>query len=791
MNRSNSDKIKVVMASLIIGATSLSASATINFEADVLPIFQEKCYRCHSGRVTSPEASLRMDTAKLIEEGSEYGGIIEKMQPEKSVLFQRLALPAEKQGIMPPAGKGDPCSQEQLAIVRQWIVEGAKFGNWTGSEKADITKPPKKKNNNSRLALANYGTEKGIRLDLTPNPTYKARLSRNLVQAKAAEIDKLVAAYRAEKEVKALPPTNDRIFVRRAYLGIVGRTPTFDESVSFLSSKNQNKKSLLIDHLINTEGYVNHWFNYWADLLKVETIRFPQVAVFYGDWIKQALRDNMPYDKFSYELITATGMAYQNGATGWTASDERMAPDHAANTMQAFLGMQLQCAQCHDHPYDRWNQYEFQSLVSYYGGVRWNGVNNKHFTKQIENEGLEISVKQEKYFGNNMSYNYRYAIWEPSFTTWNRLPKDYQYADAEPKQTVPPQVIFGEQPIIKDSPRESFGKWVTSEDNKWFTVAIANRLWKQTMGVGLIEPVDNIKYDTEATIPALLTLLEKNMKLVDYNLKDFLRILYNTQTWQMQTMSEDLPENLADYQYEGRPLMRMTGEQMWDSLVSLAIVDPDDRKGHGSRYTNDEFRKHADQIYFTPIEELVAYYTDERIEQEKQERRLAEKEANKIFMSVYKKGQRKPGKYGTNLNTWSFDHMTDPRWLGMDRGLVRAAELASPAPAHHFIRQFGQSDRKIIGTGRTAPNTTQVLNILNGPIHDILDNNLSVLSKMVAKQETSEEKITVLFRSVLTRNPTEEDIEIATNVLAANQGRKGYRMILWALLNTREFMFIQ
>jgi hypothetical protein len=779
---------KIALALLCYGASSLSTIATIDFETQVLPVLQEKCFRCHSDRTPEPAADIRLDEAKLILLGNEYGPIIKKMLPEESVLVQRITLPADKQGIMPPAGKGDPCSAEQIELIRQWIKEGAKFGDWSGTEKAKKVRPPKKQNNNSRLSLQNYGTDRGIQLDLTPSPKYPIRFSQKMVQAKAAEIDKLIEDYRKSKGIEALPVINDRIFTRRAYLGIAGRMPTNAEAVAFLSSKNPKKRAELIDALMESEGYVNHWFNYWADLLKVQSVRFVP-SIYYAEWIKQALRDNMPYDKFSYELITATGMPYQNGATGWAASDENMAPDHMANTMQAFLGMQLQCAQCHDHPFDRWNQYEFQSLVSYFGGMRWNGVNNKHFIRQIEKEGIEITLKQEKFFGNNLAYNYRYAVWEPSFTRWNRLPKDYQYADARPNQFVSPHVIFGDQPNVLDSPREAFGNWITDEDNKWFTKAIVNRLWKQTMGVGLIEPIDQIKYDTEAIIPEVLTLLEKTMKMADYNMKDFLRILYNTKTWQMGTMSTDLPEDLSTYCYEGRPLMRMTGEQMWDSLVTLVIVDPDDRKGHGSRYTNDEARRHMDEIYHTPIEELVKTYTDERIDQERSERKMAEKEARKLYLS--KKTKRKPGKYGANVGTWSLDHMTDPRWHGIDQGLVRAAELTSPAPAHHFIRQFGQSDRKIIGAGRTDPNVTQVLNILNGPIHYILDSELSVLSKEVARQETQDDKITVIFRSVLTRNPTEEDIEIASNVLANNKGRQGYRMILWALLNTREFMYIQ
>jgi hypothetical protein len=781
------DSVKITACLALLGLSlPFCSRAAVDFEKEVLPIIEEKCFRCHSGRVKEPEGGIALDHPDRIMEGNEYGPIVVKMLPEESVLYQRITLHEGKRGIMPPAGKGDPCTAEQIEIVKQWINEGAKFGDWKGEDKHNPVKAPRQVNS-TRLSIENYGTDEGLKLDLTPNPKYKTRLSPTLVKVKAKEIDKLVGAHRKENGIKALPLANDRVFLRRAYLGVVGRTPTHDEAVGFLSSNDPKKRAKLIDHLINTEGYVNNWFHFWADLLKVQTTRFVS-SVYYGDWVKQALRDNMPYDTLAYELITATGMPYQNGATGWAASDENMAPDHMANNMQAFLGMQLQCAQCHDHPFDRWNQYEFQSLVSYFGGMRWNGVSNKHFINQIEKAEIEVSVKQEKYFGNNMAYRYRQAVWEPSFGRWNRLPKDYQYADAKPKQAVPPHVIFGDQPIIKDSPREAFGSWVTSEENRWFTATVANRLWKQTMGVGLIEPVDNIKYDTEAQIPALLSLLEDNMKAVDYNLKDFLRILYNTKTWQLATMTEDLPENLSNYHYEGRPLIRMTGEQMWDSLVTLAIVDPDERKGHGSRYTTDEYRRYADELYFTPIEKLVARYTDEYIDQERQSLKLAEKEANKVFNS---KSKKKAGKYGSNFNSWSLDHMTDPRWYGMDRGLVRAAELESPAPAYHFIRQFGQSDRKIIGNGRTDPNVTQVLNILNGPIHYILDSELSVLSKKVAAQETVEDKINVIFRSVLTRNPTEEDVEISESVLAANKGRQGYRMILWALLNTREFMYIQ
>ena len=782
-------RTKRFSATLLLGALAPLAQATVDFESEVLPIIEEKCFRCHSERIKEPEGGVLLNTPDLIMAGNEYGPIITRMLPDKSVLVERISLPHEKLGIMPPVGKGTPCTPEQIETIRQWIKEGSRFGDWAGTEEPKPGKKPKQINR-SRLSVEKYGTKGGIHgLDLTPDPKFRPRLSPKMVKAKAAEIDQLVEQHRRANGVSGLPQTNDRIFSRRAYLGIVGRTPTLEESLAFLSSSDPKKRSKLIDQLIVSEGYVSHWYNFWADLLKVKTERFVP-AVYYGEWIKEALRNNMPYDQFSYKLVTATGMAHQNGATGWTASDPNMAPDHMANTVQVFLGMQLQCAQCHDHPYDQWNQYQFQSLVSYYGGVRWNGTGNRSFLQKIKDDGLddEITEKQEKFFRGQVGNNYRLSIWEPTFNRWNRLPEDYQYTDGRGNQAIPPHIMFGNEPDIKDSPREAFGHWITSEENTRFTEAIVNRLWKQTMGVGLIEPVDSIKYNTQPAIPELLTVLQKNMKLVDYNLKDFLRILYNTKTWQLATLTGDLPEDLANYHYEGRPLMRMTGEQMWDSLVSLAIVDPDERKGHGSRYTSDEFRERIEEVYTMSGRELMNAFSEENIVAERQAHKIAEKEAYKLFNS---KSKKKAGRYGANFRSWSLDHMTDPRWYGMDRGLVRASELASPAPSYHFIRQFGQSDRKIIGTGRTEPNVTQVLNMLNGPIHSILDNDLSVLSQQIKEKETADEKLTVIFRSVLSRNPTDEDLEIANNVLLANNGRQGYRMILWALLNTREFMFIQ
>ncbi len=769
-------------------------SSAIDFERQVLPMLQEKCWGCHSGRVEEPSAGLLLDTPEHIMAGSEYGRVIVKMLPEESLLVERIALPEKKRGRMPPAGKGEPCTPEQIRMIRAWIQEGANFGEWRGYKKPKREYQPKKSSGNSPLSLGNYGkNHENPGLSLDPMPVHKPRITASLIKAKAAKIDRMVAEFRFASGAVYPGPANDLIFLRRAYLGIAGRTPALGEALAFFSSKRPNKRAALIDELINSEGYVSNWFHFWADLLKVDSVKRNIPSVYYADWIKRALRSNMPYDTMAFALITATGMPHQNGATGWTASDENMKPDHMANTLQVFMGMQLQCAQCHDHPFDRWNQFEFQSMVSYYGGVRYNGINNRYFMNQIEKAGLAetLSDKQARFF-RNLGNRYRLSVWEPSFTRWHQLPSDYQYADARPRQALRPQVPFGQPPHIANSPRETFGRWITSKENEYFSKTLSNRLWKELMGVGLIEPTDTIKFDTMATIPPLMDFLEKTMKELNYNLKDFLRILYNTKTWQMDTRATDLPEDLRTYVYDGRPLVRMSGEQIWDSLVALAIQDPDDRKGHGSKWVTDEYRQYLEKIYTMPIQDVVALHTDKFIDQERQDQRMRMKAAYKTYLTS-SNGERirEMKSYRANYNSWTTGHMVDPRWRGMDRGLVRAAELSSPAPAYHFVRQFGQSDRKTINTGRLDPNVTQVLSLLNGPIHAVLDGENSLLARHIHAKKTTKERIRTMFRSILTRNPTEEEIDIAASALAANPGREGLRMVLWALLNTREFIFIQ
>ena len=394
-----------------------------------------------------------------------------------------------KRGIMPPKGKGDPCSPQEIQIIKDWIDEGAQFKGWLGYKKPKVEYQVKDQKNNSALSAFAYGKNPdNPSLDLSPMPNYRMVVMQSYAKSKSEQIDKLVYNFRNENNISHPKIINDKIFLRRAYLGIIGRIPTVKESMRFLSSNKNNKRSLLIDELLNSEGYVSNWFHFWADLLKVDsTKRNITASVYYAEWIKQALRSNMPYDLLVKNLITATGMPHQNGATGWIASDENMRPDHMANTVQAFLGCQIQCAQCHDHPLIDGTNMNFKVwflIMQEFNIIFREEI--KFLFEKLNELMLTINLLLNKIGFLDIWGKYILSIWEPNFQKWHTLPFDYQYADAMPRQALRPKVMYGEQPHINDSPRKAFATWVTSDENNLFSETLINRLWKHLMGVGLI-----------------------------------------------------------------------------------------------------------------------------------------------------------------------------------------------------------------------------------------------------------------------------------------------------------------
>ncbi len=649
--------------------------------------------------------------------------------------------------------------------------------------------------------------------DKVPARSVSVKPSSNTSTAKtlaaSQQVDKLIKADYVKHNIKPNKITSDEIFLRRIYLDVVGRIPSYDESIAFLDSKDANKRSQLIDTLLDSEGYVSHNFNYWADLLRLKTrMRFAPSKP-YLDFVKDALRENKPYDQFVRDLVTAEGYTWDNGAAGYYLRDPGMPLDNMSNTAQVFLGTQLVCAQCHDHPFDSWTQKQYYQMAAFTYGVQTRDRKNE---KSMELRKMQRGSKIDRNVyraANRIMRPLAYRVNETDRAL--RLPKDYQYNNASPKDQIDPATIFGEEVELKegDSPKDIYARWMTSPKNPRFTTVIANRLWKRVMGVGLVEPVDDFRDGIDPSNPELMKFLVDQMVNSGFDVKQYLRVLYNSKTYQREVSTEELSADKT-YYFPGPVLRRMTSEQLWDSLLTMTIPYVDQRKGltrgygrygDGAELVNTDLKEIIKRAKVDAKRRVAQVEYNKLTKDLQKDLRVASKSKNRekvrelkdkmneIRKKVYgSSGDRKSRKKRDRKRKSS--RKTDPRWSGFSASFVRASEVESPAKPGHFLRQFGQSDRETIENANADATVPQVLTLLNGPMFSQLSNKKSILYKNILATDSNEEKIDVIFLSILNRRPTTKEKSIAISQLTGDT-KQGVSDVIWALLNTRQFMFVQ
>jgi Protein of unknown function (DUF1549)/Protein of unknown function (DUF1553) len=623
-------------------------------------------------------------------------------------------------------------------------------------------------------------------------------------------IDRLIDAALTQRDIKSQPRAVDEVFLRRVYLDIVGRIPTAQEANDFLTNLKSDKREALIKQLIGSEGYLSHQYNYWADLLRATSRlqnRYPGQS--YIDYLKQSLRDNKPYDKWVSEMIQAEGhaLAPGNGATGYYIRDAGMPLDNMSNTIQIFLGTQLACAQCHNHPTDKWTRMDYFQMAAFTTGTsvdkNYNGDKEKvKFTemlalkKQIKEAPLEVRNAMKR-FGETVG-----LVVKDTDSASIKLPADYQYADAKGGSKVEAEVMMGTAEISKNTtPRSVYASWMISQER--FAQVIANRMWKKVMGMGLVEPVDNYKDDTVASHPEVMEFITRLMVAVKFDLRKFQEILYATETYQRATLRTDVEQ--ADYAFQGRLLHRLTAEQAWDSLMTLAVSDIDTHKGADATDLYAMYEKEKD---FTPMQ--VFEQANSQVQnREKAVTLKKEFEVLKAKMASAKEGAEKIavlaelkalGERRDEIMQ-TVDPLVMKKKFGEGKGsgardskmgqgnLLRASELPSPAPSSHFLRTFGQSDRELIDNSTTDAAVTQALALMNGMVEVDILTNRSVLYGNVMKVSGAEDKAKALWMTILSRQPTMQEMTMASRLLAID--KNAANDLAWALINSREFLFVQ
>ena len=468
--------------------------------------------------------------------------------------------------------------------------------------------------------------------------------------------------------------TTDTAFLRRVTEDVTGRLPTPDEIRGFVADTAPDKRAQKIDALLDSAAYADWWTLKWGDLLQVRQYydNEDKLTQPFYNWVHQAITENMPFDRFASSVIAAIGSSHQHGPadyyhrlgnTGITTST------YMVQLTQVFMGVRIQCAQCHHHPYDKWSQDDYWGMASFFQRLQtknqeWVGINNRPELARNPRTGKEL------------------------------------------KPTPLGGTAF--EPDADTDPREQLAEWLTRPENPYFGRSLANRLWAHFFGRGLVEPVDDMRTTNPASYPEVLDGLAHEVVASGYDLKRVMRLILNSRAYQLA--SETTKSNEADAVLcSHAPERRLTAEALMDAIT--------DATGTVQRFNG--------------------------------------------------------APYG-----------------------MRAAQLPDQLLNTDFLKMFGRPARDTpCECERKNENSVPIaLHMMNGyTITEKLGDGKGRLARLLKSGQSDDAMLDELFLATLSRLPADSERKAAKDALAkADQPYKRkevFEDILWALLNSREFMF--
>lgn len=373
------------------------------------------------------------------------------------------------------------------------------------------------------------------------SPIVRAGPPPDDVGALAARIDQLIEAGYDANGVKPAPLADDAEFVRRVYLDLTGRIPHVSEVRAFFDDQATNKRRVLVEELLKGPHFVNHFTHVWRDLLlprnNDQQVQF--LAAEIETWLRPRLRDNKPYDRMVRELLTPSvtsgrvGMLQSgNGALTFFRANESKPENIAASASRLFLGIKLECAQCHNHPFASWSRDQFWQFAAFFSGIRPQQPQAGVFSGALDNPGKhEITIPNTE-------------------------------------KTVQARFLDGKEPKWRDgaSTREVLADWLTSGENPFFARAIANRMWGHFFGLGIIDPVDDFGEANPPSHPELLDELGRAIVEHRFDLQFLIRAITASRTYQRTSRITDSSQDDL-HLFCRMPLKGLSPEQIFDSLA--------------------------------------------------------------------------------------------------------------------------------------------------------------------------------------------------------------------------------
>ncbi len=568
----------------------VAAERIVSFVNDVMPVFTKAgcnvgvCHAKAGGGQRGFQLSLLgfeplEDFEHVVNEGR--GRRLFLGAPDRSLLLLKAS------GQVPHGGgvRLDP-SSEGYALVREWIRQGAPLDGSSASRLVSFEVEPNRgaiqRGAEQQLKVVAKYSDGSVR-DVTSlalyesNDTAMAEVNeRGLVKigdiagnvAVMVRYQGKVAVYSAAvplgapvenlpsprnfidehvfTNLKALgiPPSpvcDDATFLRRVSLDIAGRLPTEEETAAFLASQNEGKRDQVIDELLRSPNYADFFANKWTALLKNRRDDASDIVSNFAfhAWVRDSLLANKPYDQFVRELLAATGTVIGNPPVAWYKRVKEP-KQQIEDVAQLFLGVRMQCAQCHHHPFERWSQDDYYALTAFFSQV-----------------GRKPSATR----GEDLIFHKRGIAVAANMKTGASV-KPGALGDAVPE--IAPD----------EDPRLKLADWMSEKDNPFFAKSLVNRYWKHFFVRGLIEPEDDIRDTNPPTNPTLLEALEKHFVASGFDLKELVRVITQSRAYQLSEVPNE--HNLVDRQNFSRYYpRRLQAEVLLDAIDYLAGTQTD------------------------------------------------------------------------------------------------------------------------------------------------------------------------------------------------------------------------
>jgi hypothetical protein len=569
--------------SLQISVTDFEVERPINFANKIVPIFTKTgcngggCHGKSSGqngfRLSLLGFEPTEDFEHLVLESR--GRRLFPAAPEHSLLLRKAVAEV-------PHGGGKRIDKDSVdyALITRWIQQGMPYGQANDPVVQSIEVFPKQRlmqmgGSQQLIVVAHYSD--GSKEDVTRSALFEANVKEMAEVTEEGQVQlhqqpgevavmiryqAQVAVFRAtiplgapvknlpapnnfidewvfkKLESVGMPPselTDDSTFLRRVTLDVAGRLPTSQEANDFLKEENPDKRASQIDQLLEDPGYGALFANKWSALLRNKQTKNTDKrgTYLFHDWIRESMQQNMPYDDFVGSILTASGDITDNPPVAWYRQVKQL-NEQVEDTAQLFLGLRLQCAQCHHHPFEKWSQHDYYSLAAFFSRVG-RAAGTRPGEEVIFHKPGEAKTKNIK-------------------TDKAVLPAGLGVAPATIRTVV--------------DPRLELARWLTNDENPFFAKSVVNRYWKHFFGRGIVDPEDDMRETNPPTHPELLDALASHFIYNGYDLKDLVRTICQSKVYQLSAIPNQ--HNGVDKQHYSRYYpKRLMAEVLYDSVHEL------------------------------------------------------------------------------------------------------------------------------------------------------------------------------------------------------------------------------